>query len=210
MQSRAAILDAINKTITRSESLTEQAKATHRGSVEAAFSGAGFPAETKAKLAMIRKIQPNSGFAKGSVADTFGSTGHPSDELFPQGTGEIHEFSAEDLVSVGPKPDAPEYYARFREIMASQYPTIPAMQNVTPPTPGGTFEQRYSQSTAPRYEPTSGPPIVESPDKARTSTLQKSTAQTRLAKLARLEELVTLLALYAGGNDEAGAALGIR
>jgi len=43
MQSRAAILDAINKTITRSESLTEQAKATHRGSVEAAFSGAGFP-----------------------------------------------------------------------------------------------------------------------------------------------------------------------
>ena len=130
MQSRAAILDAINKTITRSESLTEQAKATHRGSVEAAFSGAGFPAETKAKLAMIRKIQPNSGFAKGSVADTFGSTGHPSDELFPQGTGEIHEFSAEDLVSVGPKPDAPEYYARFREIMASQYPTIQAMQNV--------------------------------------------------------------------------------
>jgi hypothetical protein len=94
--------------------------------------------------------------------------------------------------------------------MASQYPTIPAMQNVTPPTPGGTFEQRYSQSTAPRYEPASGPPIIASPDKARTMPLQKSTAQTRLAKLARLEELVTLLALYAGGNDEAGAALGIR
>jgi len=135
--------------------------------------------------------------------------GHPSDELFPQGTGEIHEFSAEDLVSVGPKPDAPEYYARFREIMASQYPTIQAMQNVTPPTPGGTFEQRYSKHGA-AIRATSGPPIVESPDKARTSTLQKSTAQTRLAKLARLEELVTLLALYAGGNDEAGAALGIR
>jgi len=154
MQSRAAILDAINKTITRSESLTEQAKATHRGSVEAAFSGAGFPAETKAKLAMIRKIQPNSGFAKGSVADTFGSTGHPSDELFPQGTGEIHEFSAEDLVSVGPKPDAPNTTRDFAKIMASQYPTIQAMQNVTPPTPGGTFEQRYSQArrrdTSPR------------------------------------------------------------
>jgi len=38
-------------------------------------------------------------FCEGSVADTFGSTGHPSDELFPQGTGEIHEFSAEDLVA---------------------------------------------------------------------------------------------------------------
>ena len=196
MQSRAAILDAINKTITRSESLTEQAKATHRGSVEAAFSGAGFPAETKAKLAMIRKIQPNSGFAKGSVADTFGSTGHPSDELFPQGTGEIHQFSTEELVSVG--PDSPEYYARFREVMASQYPTIPAMQNVTPPTPGGTFEQRYSQSTAPRYEPTSGPPIIASPDKARTMPLQKSVADTRLAKLERLEALVGLLAAYVG------------
>ena len=192
MKSRSEIMDAINATIDKSKALTAAQERKHATDVIAAFGGAGFPSETKAKLAMIRKVRPNEGFRKGSVADTFGSTGHPSDELFPQGTGEIHEFSAEDLVSVGPKPDAPEYYARFREIMASQYPTIQAMQNVTPPTPGGTFEQRYSQSTAPRYAPT---------DKARTSTLQK---------LARLEELVTLLALYAGGNDQAGIALGIR
>jgi hypothetical protein len=210
MLNRQAVMDEIGKTLARSTRLTEQAKARHRGSVEAAFSGAGFASETTAKLAMIRKIQPNSGFAKGSVADTFGSTGHPSDELFPQGTGEIHQFSTEELVDAGPKPDAPEYYARFREIMASQYPTIPAMQNVTPPTPGGTFEQRYSQSTAPRYEPTSGPPIIASPDKARTMPLQKSVADTRLAKLERLEALVGLLAAYVGGDDAAGVVLGIR
>src|ERR1035438_5703613 len=183
MQSRQAILDAINKTITRSERLTEQAKATHRGTIADAFSGAGFASETTAKLAMIRKIQPNSGFAKGSVADTFGDTGHSSDVLFPQDTGEVHQIPVEEYLDAGPKPAAPEYYARFREIMASQYPTIPEMQNVTPPTPGGTFEQRYSQSTAPRYEPTSGPPIIASPDKARTSTLLKSSGETRLEKL---------------------------
>ena len=206
--SRQAILDAINKTITRSEQLTEQVKARNRGTVAAAFSGAGFESEAAAILAMIRKVRPNEGFRKGSVADTFGSTGHPSDELFPQGTGEIHQFSTEELVSVG--PDSPEYYARFREVMASQYPTIPAMQNVTPPTPGGTFEQRYSQSTAPRYEPTSGPPIIASPDKARTMPLQKSVADTRLAKLERLEALVGVLAAYVGGDDAAGTVLGIR
>ena len=207
MQSRQAILDAINKTITRSERLTEQAKATHRGTIADAFSGAGFASETTAKLAMIRKIQPNSGFAKGSVADTFGSTGHPSDELFPQGTGEIHEFSAEDLLSVGPKPDAPEYYERFRETMKQQYPTVPQMWDVPPPTQASSFEGRYSQSSAPKFEPTSGPPIIESPDKART---MKSVADTRLAKLERLEALVGLLSAYVGGDDAAGIALGIR
>jgi len=207
MQSRQAILDAINKTITRSERLTEQAKATHRGTIADAFSGAGFASETTAKLAMIRKIQPNSGFAKGSVADTFGSTGHPSDELFPQGTGEIHEFSAEDLLSVGPKPDAPEYYERFRETMKQQYPTVPQMWDVPPPTQASSFEGRYSQSSAPKFEPTSGPPIIESPDKART---MKSVADTRLAKLERLEALVGLLSAYVGGDDAAGTALGIR
>ena len=208
MLNRQAVMDEIGKTLTRSTRLTEQAKARHRGSVEAAFSGAGFESEAAAKLAMIRKVRPNEGFRKGSVADTFGSTGHPSDELFPQSTGEIHQFSTEDLLSVG--PDAPEYYARFREVMASQFPTIEAMHNITPPTPSGTFEARYSQSTAPKYEPTSGPPIIESPDKARTMPLQKSAGATRLAKLERLETLVELLAAYAGGNDAAGAALGIR
>jgi hypothetical protein len=210
MLNRQAVMDEIGKTLTRSTRLTEQAKARHRGSVEAAFSGAGFASETTAKLAMIRKIQPNSGFAKGNVADTFGDTGHSSDVLFPQDTGEVHQIPVEEYLDAGPKPAAPEYYARFREIMASQYPTIPEMQNVTPPTPGGTFEQRYSQSTAPRYEPTSGPPIIASPDKARTSTLLKSSGETRLEKLTRLEKIVTVLESYVNGNDQAGIVLGIR
>jgi hypothetical protein len=42
------------------------------------------------------------------------------------GSGDVHE----KLNQESRKPDAPEYYARFREIMASQYPTIQAMQNV--------------------------------------------------------------------------------
>ena len=203
-------MDAINKTITRSERLTEQAKATHRGTIADAFSGAGFASETTAKLAMIRKIQPNSGFAKGSVADTFGSTGHPSDDLFPQGTGEVHQFSTEELVSVGPKPDAPEYYERFRETMKQQYPTVPAMWDVPPPTQATSFEGRYSQSSAPKFEPTSGPPIVDSPDKTQRMTLQKSAGETRLEKLTRLEKIVTVLESYVNGNDQAGIALGIR
>jgi len=95
MLNRQAVMDEIGKTLTRSTRLTEQAKARHRGSVEAAFSGAGFESEAAAKLAMIRKVRPNEGFRKGSVADTFGETGHPSDELFPQSTGEIHQFSTE-------------------------------------------------------------------------------------------------------------------
>lgn len=210
MKSRSEIMDAINATIDKSKALTAAQERKHATDVIAAFGGAGFPSETKAKLAMVRKVRPNEGFRKGSVADSFGSTGHPSDELFPQGTGEIHEFSAEDLLSVGPKPDAPEYYERFRETMKQQYPTVPAMWDVPPPTQATSFEGRYSQSSAPKFEPTSGPPILQSPDKARTSTLQKSAGATRIAKLARLEELVTLLALYAGGNDQAGIALGIR
>jgi hypothetical protein len=40
-------------------------------------------------------------------------------------------------------------------------------------------------------------------------TLQKSAGQTRLAKLTRLEKILTVLAAYVDGNDEAGRALGI-
>ena len=69
--SRQAILDAINKTITRSEQLTEQVKARNRGTVAAAFSGAGFSSETATKMAMVKGIRPNRGFKKGGIASQF-------------------------------------------------------------------------------------------------------------------------------------------
>jgi len=83
------------------------------------------------------------------------------------------------------------------------------MHNITPPTPSGTFEARYSQSTAPKYEPTSGPPIIESPDKARTMPLQKSAGATRLASWTT-GNTGRIIGGVRGGNDAAGAALGIR
>ena len=207
LQSRAAIQAEIDKVLQRSTGLTEQAKTKAANNVKLALSGSGFGDAAKRQLS--KSIAPaNTGFRKGGIADTFGGTGHPSDSLFPQGTGEVHQFSTGELVDSGPKPDT-VFYDRFQEAMASQYPTVEAMHSVAPPTPTSTIEERFRGSATPKYSPTSGGSTVNE-TLGFSSKVAKSVADARLAKLTRLEKLVRLLASYVAGDDVAGVKLGIR
>jgi len=158
---KQALLDEINQLLGRGERLTKVNQAKHEERVTRALVGG----DTAGKAELTRSIpRANSGFAKGGIVDSFikgpasgfGDTGHPTDEFFTQGHGQVLEIPAEDYLAAAPKP-ATEFYDRFAEQMAQQFPTIPAMRSVTPPTPSSTIEAHFSGGQTAKYEPTSGP-----------------------------------------------------
>ena len=217
--SRAAIQSEIDKVLARSATLTEQSKTRARGNIEKALSGSGFG--DSERRAMAKTIAPaNSGFRKGSVAsqfqeidpevDQFHTSPASAADFASDPDGAVSHFNAPGGVHGGYDGSAATVQdSPLARAIRDQYPTIVGMAHLELPKPM-TFEERYSRPATPHYEPTSGPPIIESPDKAQRMTLQKSAGATRLAKLERLESLVGLLAAYANGDDAAGVVLGIR
>ncbi len=231
LQSRAAIQAEIDKVLTRSARLTEAAKTRARANIEKAFSGSGFgDAQMRA---LIKTIGPaNTGFTRGGIADGIQNLRSLSEEDLdtpPDPPKDMDDYFGEpdpdDAVThfevpggtQGAYAGAPEPQggSAFSQAIADQYPLTSF--NIEKPALSPSLEQRFMQGQGPKYLPTSGPPFLGDPNmgpgkesKARTTMLQKSAADTRLAKLDRLQKLVTLLACYAYGDDAAGRKLGIR
>jgi hypothetical protein len=211
MQSKQAIMDEIGKTLARSARITEAAKVRAATNIKLALSGSGFG---DAQLrALAKTITPaNTGATRGGILDGIQSITIPAEQDLtspPDPPKDLDSYftnpEPEDAVS---HFELPEDGEAFSHAVADQYPLMGF--DIKRPVPSASLEARFMQGQGPKYLPTSGSPIVASPDKARTTTLQKSAAGTRVAKLQRLEALVTLLAKYANGDDAAGVVLGIR
>jgi len=210
MQSRAAIMEEIRKTIARSERLTEAAKTRARGNIEMALSGSGLGDVQKRSL--TKTIPPaNQGFRKGSIADQFQTVDPVIDQFHgaPKGPVDLDAYfqntPADDAVAHFEVPAgmhgsysgtaASEEDSPLARAIRDQYPTIVGMAHLTLPKPK-TLEEHYATTpTTPTYEPRSGPeflgpgPVDVSSKATARMTLHKGASMTLLQKLDHILEV---------------------